>query len=173
MTLAKISVHCILKASILGMFLYEKQWKFWTISILLLWNRFFGKQKPKTFSKKLDYQFLVESAKIENESFPYKNVTSEANVKTNRVLTTKWNHHKKRSLSTASLFWNFCFSLRTFYRELFWFTNYPNVHIHTPCKRWSPTAPFPREYSQGAVIPQWVAPLIWMLTYSERLLLVF
>ena len=89
MTLAKISVHCILKASILGMFLYEKQWKFWTISILLLWNRFFGKQKPNTFSKKLDYQFLVESAKIENESFPYKNVTSEANVKTNRMMSTK------------------------------------------------------------------------------------
>ena len=34
---------------------------------------------------------MVESTKIENASFPYKTALSEANVKTNRMVTTKWN----------------------------------------------------------------------------------
>ena len=38
--------------------------------------------KTKTFFKKLEYRFLVESTKIENASFPYKTAISEANVKT-------------------------------------------------------------------------------------------
>ena len=38
--------------------------------------------KTKTFQK-LEYRFLVESAKIENASFSYKTALSEANVKTN------------------------------------------------------------------------------------------
>ena len=51
----------------MGMFLCDYQWKFWT------------------FFKKLEYRFLVESTKIENASFPYKTVISEAklNVKAN------------------------------------------------------------------------------------------
>ena len=39
--------------------------------------------------KKLEYRFLVESPDIENASFSYKTVISEANVKTNRMVTTK------------------------------------------------------------------------------------
>ena len=35
--------------------------------------------KTKTFFKKLEYGFLVESIKIENASFPYKTAISEAN----------------------------------------------------------------------------------------------
>ena len=38
--------------------------------------------KTKSFFKKLEYSFLVESTKVENASFPYKTVISEANVKT-------------------------------------------------------------------------------------------
>ena len=34
--------------------------------------------------------FLVESKKIENLSFPFKTAISEANVKINRMVTTKW-----------------------------------------------------------------------------------
>ena len=37
----------------------------------------------KTFFKKLEYCFLVESTKIENASFPYKTPISKANAKTN------------------------------------------------------------------------------------------
>ena len=43
----------------------------------------------KTFFKKLEYRFLVERTKIEKASFPYKTAISEANVKTNRMVTTK------------------------------------------------------------------------------------
>ena len=41
--------------------------------------------KTKTFFRKLEYNFLVESSEIENVSFPYKTAISEANV------TTKYN----------------------------------------------------------------------------------
>ena len=39
----------------------------------------------KTFFKKLEYRFLVESTKIENASFPHKTAVSEANAKTNAM----------------------------------------------------------------------------------------
>ena len=35
---------------------------------------------------------------------------------------------------TTSFFWKFCFSLRTFCKELIWCTSNPNVHIHIFCK---------------------------------------
>ena len=41
-----------------------------------------------TFFKKLEYCFLVESTRIEN-IFPYKTAIPEANVKTNKMVTTK------------------------------------------------------------------------------------
>ena len=49
--------------------------------------------KTKTFFKKLEYRFLVESTKIENASFPYKTAISEANVVTNGMVSTKWTYH--------------------------------------------------------------------------------
>ena len=45
--------------------------------------------------KKLEHCFLVESTKIENASFSYKTAISEANVKTNKMVTTKWIYHKE------------------------------------------------------------------------------
>ena len=53
--------------------------------------------KIKTFFKKLEYSFLVESTKIENASFPYKTTRSKVNVKTNRMLSTKWTYHKEQN----------------------------------------------------------------------------
>ena len=41
--------------------------------------------------------FLVESTKIENATFPYKTAISEANVKTNRMVSTEWIYHKERN----------------------------------------------------------------------------
>ena len=46
--------------------------------------------ETKTFLKKLECRFLVEGTKIENALFPYKTVMSEVNVKTNRMVSTKW-----------------------------------------------------------------------------------
>ena len=54
----------------------------------------------KTFFKKLQYRFLVESTKIERTSFPFKSALSEANVKTNRMTTTKWTYHKELSFAS-------------------------------------------------------------------------
>ena len=49
--------------------------------------------KSKTFFKKLEFCFLVESTKVENASFPYKTAVSNANIKTNRMVSTKWSYH--------------------------------------------------------------------------------
>ena len=56
--------------------------------------------KTKTYFKKLEYCVLVETTKIENTLFPFKTALSEANIKTNRMVTTKWTYHKEWSLTT-------------------------------------------------------------------------
>ena len=50
--------------------------------------------------KKTGVIYSVESTKIENASFSYKTAISEANVKTNRVVSTKWTYHKERSFAS-------------------------------------------------------------------------
>ena len=52
--------------------------------------------KTKTFFKELECQFIVESIKIENASFPYKTAISKANVQRNRMVLTKLTYHKER-----------------------------------------------------------------------------
>ena len=52
----------------------------------------------------MEYRFLVETTKIENTSFPFKTALSEANVKTNRMVTTKWIYHKEWSFASNYLF---------------------------------------------------------------------
>ena len=56
--------------------------------------------KTKTFFKKLEYRFLVEITKIENTSFPLQTALSEANVKTNKMATTKLIYHKDWSFAS-------------------------------------------------------------------------
>ena len=50
--------------------------------------------------QKIGVLFLVESTKIENASFPYKTAISEANVKTNRMASTKSTYHKEWSFAS-------------------------------------------------------------------------
>ena len=57
------------------------------------WKNFFSLNK-------LQYCFLVESTKIENASFPYKTAISKANVKTSRMMSTKWTNHKERKFAS-------------------------------------------------------------------------
>ena len=59
--------------------------------------------RMKTFFKKLEYCFSVESTKIENEWFSYKTAISEANVKTNRIVSKKWTYHKEQSFASNYL----------------------------------------------------------------------
>ena len=47
----------------------------------------------------MEHCFLVESTKIKNASFLYKSAISDANVKTDRKVSTKWTYHKERSFS--------------------------------------------------------------------------
>ena len=54
----------------------------------------------QTLFKKLEYRFLVESTKIDNITFLYKTALSEANVRTNRMGSTKWNYHKEQSFAS-------------------------------------------------------------------------
>ena len=54
-------------------------------------------------NEKLIYRFLVETTKIENTSFSFKTALSEANVKTNRMATTKWTYHKEWSFASNYL----------------------------------------------------------------------
>ena len=57
--------------------------------------------KTKTVFKKLEYIFLAEATKIENTPFPFKTAVSEANVKTNRMVTTKWTYRKEQSFASS------------------------------------------------------------------------
>ena len=67
----------------------------------------------KTFFKKLEYRSLVERTKIEKASFPYKTGISEANVKTNRMITTKWSYHREWSVaSNYSIFLKVLFQFK-------------------------------------------------------------
>ena len=56
--------------------------------------------KTKIFLKKLGYRFLYESTRIENAIFPYKTAQSEANVKINRMGSTRWTNHKERNFAS-------------------------------------------------------------------------
>ena len=76
--------------------------------------------------------FLVESTKSENAIYLYKLALSKANLETNRMRITKWTYNnKKKVLPVATWFsGKFCFSLRTSYKELIWWTKERNVHFH-------------------------------------------
>ena len=94
--------------------------------------------KTKTFFKKLDYRFLVESTKIENASFPCKTGNQKPILRQIKWWLENGPITKNGVLPVTTLFfWKFCFSLRTFYKEFICCTNNPNDHICTFCKRWS------------------------------------
>ena len=86
-----------------------------SVNILKVFNTLALKQifwKTKSFFKKLEYRFLVESTKIENASFRYKTATSEAHVKTNRIVTTKWTFPKERSFASILFFSKILFQFK-------------------------------------------------------------
>ena len=69
--------------------------------------------KKKFLFEKLEYRFLVESTKIESASFSYKTAIPEANVKTNKIVSTKWTYHKEGVLPVTTLFfWKILFQLK-------------------------------------------------------------
>ena len=73
------------------------------MEILNIFNTLALKQifrKTQTLFKKLEYRFLIEITKIENALLPYKTALSEAIVKTNRMGSTKWTHHKEQNFAS-------------------------------------------------------------------------
>ena len=61
----------------------------------------------------MEYPFLVESTKIKNASFPCKTAIPEANVKTKRMTSKKWNYHKEQSFaSNYFIFLNILFQFK-------------------------------------------------------------
>ena len=90
-----------------------------SVEILNVFNTLTLKQifwKTKTFFKRLEYSFLVETTKIENASLPYKTAISEANVKTNRMVSTKWTYHKERSfVSSYFIFLKMLFQFKSLF----------------------------------------------------------
>ena len=71
----------------------------------------------KTFLEMLEYRFLVESTTIESLTFPLKIDLSKANIKTNRMGSTKWTYHIERSFTTDYfLFFKCNVSIRTSYK---------------------------------------------------------
>ena len=66
--------------------------------------------KMDTFFKKTEVPFfLFESTKIENVSSSYKTTVPEANVKTNRMWSTKWTYHKERRFANNYFLFLFSF----------------------------------------------------------------
>ena len=60
------------------------------------------------------------------------------NVKTNRIVSTKWTYHKEQSLaSNYFIFWKILFEVTNSYKELIWSIKNSNAYIPTFCKRWS------------------------------------
>ena len=88
----------------------------------------------KNLFQKTGAYLLAETIKFESASFPYK----KANVKTNKMVPTKWTYHKERRFPSNYFLLkkNIYFSLRTSCKELIYCTNNLNAHICTFCKRW-------------------------------------
>ena len=85
---------------------YGKIWVGFCFNVLTLENvflrgfilkRFCGKRKP--LLRKLEYRLLVESTKNENASFLCKTAISESNIKTNKMVTSKWTYQKEQSFA--------------------------------------------------------------------------
>ena len=70
--------------------------------------------KKQTLFKKVESRFSIQSIKIDNATFPYKTALSEANLKANRMGSTKWTYHKEiLSFPVITFFFRkFCFSLK-------------------------------------------------------------
>ena len=86
--------------------------------------------------------FLVESTKTDKITFQCKTALSEAIAKTNGkyIMNLESKITKNGVVPVTTFFFRkYCSSLRTSYIELIWYTNYPNVLIHTFQKRCSLT----------------------------------
>ena len=64
----------------------------------------------------MEYGFLVERSKIEKASFLYKTAISEANVKANRMVTTKCTNYKLQYYRERSFTSNYFIFLKVLFQ---------------------------------------------------------
>ena len=93
------------------MFLCDNKWKFQSFQYFNFETSFL---ENENLFQKTGVPFLVEATKIDKTSLSFKTALSEANVKTNRMATTKWIYHKK---------WSFASDYLTFLENFLQFKN--------------------------------------------------
>ena len=96
--------------------------------------------RTKNFSKKLEVLRVLrlKVLRLKTQHFHTKLPCQKPMLRQIKREIKKWPITKNGvSPATTLFFWKFCFSLRTFYKELIWCTNYLNVYIQTFYKRWS------------------------------------
>ena len=93
--------------------------------------------QKKSFSKNWSIVFYLKALRLKTHHFHTKTTISEANVKTNRIVSTKWTYHRDRSFaSNYFMFLKILFQFKNC-KELIWCTSDSYVHICTFCKGWS------------------------------------
>ena len=86
----------------------------------------------------MEYHFVVENTKIESTSFPFKTALSGANVKRNRMATTKWTFHKEWSFaSNHFIFLENLFQLENLLKRVNLMYQRPKCPYSYFHKRWS------------------------------------
>ena len=91
--------------------------------------------KTKTFFKKLEHRFIVETLRLKTNHFYLKLLCQKPMLRQIEWRIQNWPITKSGVLPvTALFFWKIFFSFRTSWKELIWRTNDPNVHIRNFCK---------------------------------------
>ena len=108
-------------------------------SILKLWTRFSGNRRP--FSKNYRvpiFGFKITALRLKTHRFHTKLPCQKPILRQIEWRVQNGPITKDGVLPVTNIFfWKFCFSLRTFYKELIWCTNDLNAHICNFCKCWS------------------------------------
>ena len=108
------------------MFLCGNHQKFWTFSILQLWNKF--SEKRKHFPKKLSTVFQLKLQRLKTQHCHIKLPRQMSRQLEEEVQSVSINKDDILPV-TILFFWKFCFSLRTSHEELIWRTNYLKMSI--------------------------------------------
>ena len=87
--------------------------------------------KTETPFKKLECCFYLKVLRLKTQHFHTKLLCQKPILRQIEWGVRNVSTTKNRNLPvTTWFFWKFCFSLRTLYKELIWYPNHGNAHIH-------------------------------------------